>query len=177
MPKITQKYLKEVLHYDPETNRFTWVSPPGRRLKPGATAGCAGTGGPWQIKIDGVVYPAHKLARLYLHGIWSDAETSPFLPRDRTPLAHQLAILRAALPATPPVDLPGRTALLHQQNAIDRLELRLQLQNDRAEARERCQREIRGLDYDYREAVKNLTQFRRLAEEELNKLAWTALNP
>lgn len=71
--KLTQNRLKEVLHYDPETGIFRW-----RRRKAGIThGGIAGTlcNGYVSIGIDGVHYPAHRLAWLYQKGyIPSDLE-------------------------------------------------------------------------------------------------------
>jgi hypothetical protein len=65
---LTQSRLKQVLHYDPKTGIFT-------RIKSGKEAG-----GLWcskkarvqyiQIRIDGKMHKAHRLAFLYMKGSW-----------------------------------------------------------------------------------------------------------
>jgi len=64
---ITQKELKELLHYDPLTGIFTWAST-RRGRKVGNTAGYLNTIGYIIIQINGKKYKAHRLAWLYVHG-------------------------------------------------------------------------------------------------------------
>jgi len=67
---ITQKELKEQLHYDPLTGIFTWrVSRPG--VKAGKVAGCR-RDGYWVITLNRRGYGAHRLAWLYVHGTLPD---------------------------------------------------------------------------------------------------------
>lgn len=71
MQDLTQTRLKELMHYDPNTGVFTWrVAPRRSRLKKGDAAGSYDAKGARQIKIDGQTYRAHRLAWLYVHGIW-----------------------------------------------------------------------------------------------------------
>lgn len=67
---LTQERLKELLRYEPETGLFYWV-----KARPGVTngkqAGCLQkTNGYVVIRIDRVLYLAHRLAYFYMHGVW-----------------------------------------------------------------------------------------------------------
>ena len=69
MTKLTQKRLKELLHYDPDTGRFTWLQITSTRVKVGSVAGTRHTGtGYIYIGVDGKRYKAHRLAWLYVYG-------------------------------------------------------------------------------------------------------------
>jgi len=79
--KLTQEYLKECLHYDPETGIFTWLTRPESHFKTigsykawntyhsNKIAGsrCAKRGYP-SILIDYKLYYSHRLAFLYVDG-------------------------------------------------------------------------------------------------------------
>jgi len=64
---ITQKRLKEILNYEPESGIFTWLtnSPRGRI---GEQAGSVGDRNYVWIRINRHPYRAHRLAWLYIHG-------------------------------------------------------------------------------------------------------------
>jgi hypothetical protein len=66
---ITQERLKELLHYDFETGKFTYTISRGH-LKKGATAGCEHPQGYIYIVIDCKNYAAHRLVWLYVYGFF-----------------------------------------------------------------------------------------------------------
>ena len=72
MTELTQARLKEVLHYDPDTGYFTWAIRKSQRCAAGDRAGLVdkGAGGYIRIKVDGRSYLAHRLAFLYMEGVW-----------------------------------------------------------------------------------------------------------
>ena len=66
--QLTAEHLREVLSYDPSTGVFTW-----RKARPKVRAGMVAGGdcrGYTVIRIDLVLYQAHRLAWLYVHGRW-----------------------------------------------------------------------------------------------------------
>jgi len=66
---LTQKYLKELLHYNQKTGRFTWAKD-RRGVSKGVIAGSFNSYGYKQIVIYGKNYLAHRLAWLYEYGEW-----------------------------------------------------------------------------------------------------------
>ena len=67
---LTLERLKELLHYDPETGIFTWRVSRRHRVQAGDVAGSQ-SGRYIGIRIDYVLYYAHRLAWFYVHGEWS----------------------------------------------------------------------------------------------------------
>lgn len=66
---LTQQRLKEVLHYDSDSGVFTWAV--GRRkAAKGVVAGGFSDRGYLNICVDGVRYRAHRLAWLYMYGVY-----------------------------------------------------------------------------------------------------------
>jgi hypothetical protein len=70
---LTLEHLREVLHYDPETGKFTWIASIGTKIRPGREAGCKNHGYKL-IRIDKVAYRAHRLAWLYMTGKYPEEE-------------------------------------------------------------------------------------------------------
>lgn len=68
--QLTAERLREVLHYDPETGVFTWITPrPG--TSPGRLAGTIADGYR-QIEIDYKLFRAGRLAFLYMTGAFPE---------------------------------------------------------------------------------------------------------
>ena len=65
--EITRARLREVLDYNSETGVFTWKID-RRSVKAGDEAGCSRSDGYTDIRVDGVLYRANRLAWLYVHG-------------------------------------------------------------------------------------------------------------
>lgn len=68
---ITQEELKELLHYNPDTGVFIWIKVPKKSLKisVGLVAGYKNYYGYCSIYIKGALFPAHRLAFLYMNGL------------------------------------------------------------------------------------------------------------
>lgn len=65
---ITQKRIQELLSYDSESGVFTRRVHVGKRWKAGSVAGTVNGQGYAQLKVDGKIYQAHRLAWLYVRG-------------------------------------------------------------------------------------------------------------
>lgn len=65
---ITQDRLLSVLEYDQYTGVFTWKQTLGPRAIKGRPAGNDDGQGYLRIRVDGIVYRAHRLAWLAIHG-------------------------------------------------------------------------------------------------------------
>jgi hypothetical protein len=66
--EITRARLREVLDYGPEAGIFRWKMRLSDNTHVGDVAGSMSSRGYIQIRIDGVLYSAHRLAYLYVHG-------------------------------------------------------------------------------------------------------------
>jgi hypothetical protein len=62
---LTQKRLREIMHYDPEAGAFRWVSGRRRGLQAGTLHDARGF---LKAKINGRTYPLHHLAWLWMTG-------------------------------------------------------------------------------------------------------------
>jgi|SRR3990170_3312281 len=71
---ITQKLLKEFLHYDPMTGVFTRLKRTCSRNKVGDIAGTIDSNGYVVIRIFGALRYAHRLAWFYMKGVWPRPE-------------------------------------------------------------------------------------------------------
>jgi hypothetical protein len=83
MTTITQNKLKNLLAYDPDTGVFTYTKA-RPKVRVGGIAGHRHKGhGYIQIKINGQLYLAHRLAWLYVYGVWPVNQID-HINRDRT---------------------------------------------------------------------------------------------
>jgi hypothetical protein len=72
---LTQERLRELLHYDEETGVFTRLVRVAQRSRVGDIAGGIAYIKKWHyrrimISVDGVRYRAHRVAWLYVYGVW-----------------------------------------------------------------------------------------------------------
>lgn len=74
MSELTAEYLREILHYDPETGVFTWKKQTSNNVKVGDQTGNISTWGYVQIYIRRQQYAAHRLAWFYAHGRWPNGQ-------------------------------------------------------------------------------------------------------
>jgi len=70
---LTRERLKEIVRYCPETGNFTWIMDRGGAWA-GKNAGCRKNtkSGYVSIRIDTLLYRAHRVAWLYVHGEWPE---------------------------------------------------------------------------------------------------------
>ena len=68
--ELTAEYLRSVLHYSPETGVFTWKVSTSNRVKVGDAAGSPDGHGYLRIMLQSRKYQAHRLAWLYVYGVW-----------------------------------------------------------------------------------------------------------
>lgn len=71
---LTHETLKKHLHYDPETGVFTRLIANSPNSKVGDVAGWLTKLGYIDLRIDGVMYKAHRLAWFYVHGELPDGD-------------------------------------------------------------------------------------------------------
>tara|TARA_R110002020_G_scaffold474464_2_gene705997 strand:- start:197 stop:709 length:513 start_codon:yes stop_codon:yes gene_type:complete len=72
---ITEKRLKEVISYCPDSGVFHWVVSNSPRVSVGDVAGGYQNKGYRTITIDGKAYLAHRLAFLYMTGVFPESHT------------------------------------------------------------------------------------------------------
>jgi hypothetical protein len=68
--KLTQKMLKEILRYDPDSGLFYWKVSLNKKIKRDEVAGCLHSSGYIYIAIYKKLYLAHRLAYIYMTGKW-----------------------------------------------------------------------------------------------------------
>ena len=71
-PELTAEYLRSILDYDPATGAFTWKISNSNRVKVGSVAGSQSDKGYLCIRVCSRRYKAHRLAWLYVYGVWPE---------------------------------------------------------------------------------------------------------
>jgi len=97
MNDLTCERLRELLHYDPKTGKWTWL----KRARTshaviGAEAGHVDKRGYRRICVDGTLYKAHRFAILYVTGHWPINQVDH---KNRLPGADKMENLRPATPS------------------------------------------------------------------------------
>ena len=74
--------LREFLSYEPSTGLFRWIKTQSKRIRVGDVAGSLSSQGYVQIRFDGRLYLAHRLAVFFMTGEWPEV-TVDHEDRDR----------------------------------------------------------------------------------------------
>lgn len=74
MQELTQDRLKNLLSYDHDTGIFSWAIDRNGGAYKNDTAGGLSKIGYITIRVDGIRYPAHRLAWLYTYGEWPERQ-------------------------------------------------------------------------------------------------------
>lgn len=70
--ELTAEYLHSVLHYNHATGIFTWKVRAANSIKVGDVAGCPDGNGYLLIRLQSQRYKSHRLAWLYVYGVWPE---------------------------------------------------------------------------------------------------------
>lgn len=70
MSNLDSTRLREVLDYCPQTGVFTWRQQVRKTVSIGSVATANGGNGYLRIRVGRRVFQAHRLAWLYVHGVW-----------------------------------------------------------------------------------------------------------
>lgn len=90
---ITAELIRDLLSYDEVTGIFRWAISNSNAAPVGSIAGTLGPRGYRRIAINRRCYSAHRLAWLYVHGVWPGGEVDH---RDGDPGNNSIGNLRLA---------------------------------------------------------------------------------
>jgi len=102
--RLTQERLKELLSYDPETGKWTYLVSRGH-LKAGSEAGSVGEDGYRRMTVDGGRYLSSHLAHFYMTGSWPEHEVDH---KDVNPRNDRWSNLRPATKSQNGANRAGR---------------------------------------------------------------------
>lgn len=108
--KVTQKRLKEILSYDPDTGFFRWKVKPRKGIQAGTIISGFDHYGYGTVKIARKPYGLHRLAWLYVYGEWPSAEIDHI---NGTRNDNRIANLREATRQTNSVN-----SRMHKDNTV-----------------------------------------------------------
>jgi hypothetical protein len=116
---LTQERLKELLDYSPENGEFVWKVQRAGNAKVGQRAGTC-YNGYISIKVDLKLYPAHRLAWLYVYGCFPE---KPLVIDhiDRNPSNNRICNLRAVTQVVNQYNRPSRGTAPHKNKWQARL--------------------------------------------------------
>lgn len=92
---LTQAFVQQALAYDPETGVFTWRASKRGSVKAGDSAGFTRSDGYIRIKVGQQAAWAHRLAWLYVYGVWPTHQIDHI---NGDPSDNRIANLRDVLP-------------------------------------------------------------------------------
>lgn len=94
---LTSGVLREIVRYEPTTGKFYWLKSNNQSASIGGEAGTVEPNtGYVRFTILGRKYQAHRLAWLYVHGVWPECEIDH---RDLDKTNNTISNLRQAVPA------------------------------------------------------------------------------